>query len=76
MNVQVTTKTEVTKVIGNANCKVTMLNGEITSIHVERDDYVGGIEFEKKFGEFERFVQNCVDVYHAVRLEQIDERDG
>ena len=48
-----------------------MLNGEITSIHVERADYVGGIEFEKKFGEFEQFVQNLVDVYHAVRLEQI-----
>jgi len=73
MNVNISTEVTETKVISNANCKVTMLNGEITSIHVERADYVGGIEFETKFGEFEHFVQNLVDVYHAVRLEQIQQ---
>ena len=76
MNVEITERTEVTTVISNNNCKVTLLNGKITSIHVERDNYVGGIEFETKFGELEQFVQNLVDVYHATRLELINERDG
>jgi hypothetical protein len=74
MNVEITEKTETTKWIGNPNCKVTMLNGQITSIHVERANYTGGIEFEKNFVEFEVFLQNCLDVFHSVQLEQIDER--
>jgi hypothetical protein len=74
MNVEITEKTEVTKVIGNHNCKVTMLNGDITAITVQGDTFVGAIEFQKNFVEFERFLQNCLDVFHTVQMEQIDER--
>jgi hypothetical protein len=74
VNVEITSKTEVTTNLVNDNCKVVMVNGEVTSITVRRDGFTGTIEFEKKFAEFEKFVQNVVDVYHSVVLEQIDER--
>jgi len=73
VNVDITTEVTEIIVIKNDNAHVVMTNGNITGIKVHRTSVVGLLEFEN-FGEFEGFVQNCVDVYHAVRLEQIDER--
>ena len=67
MNVNITT--EVKKVIENDSCKVTMLNGAITSIKVERAGYTGEIDFESNFVGFEEFLHNCCDVYYSVAQE-------
>jgi hypothetical protein len=72
--VNVDIKTAVTKQIGNGNCNVAMVNGEIISIKVEGISFGGAIEFQKNFEAFEQFLRNCIAVYHSVLLEQSDER--
>jgi hypothetical protein len=73
VNVNIKTEVTETTVITNDNCHVALVNGKITGIKVHRTSVVGLLEFEN-FAEFEGFVQGCVDTYHAVRLELINER--
>ena len=74
MNVNIKTEVKETTRISNDNCTVVLVNGDISSINVNGIPFAGGIEFQKNFEQFEKFVQNCVDVYHSVRLEQVDKR--
>ena len=74
MNVEIKTEVTETKAIYNDNAHVSLVNGKITGIKVHRTSVVGALEFAH-FGEFEQFVQNLVDVYHSVRLEEINEQE-
>jgi hypothetical protein len=74
MNVNIKTEVTETTRISNDNCTVVLVNGDISSIKVNGIPFAGEIEFQKNFEQFEKFVENCVDVYHSVRLEQVDKR--
>ena len=74
MNVNIKTEVKETTRISNDNCTVVLVNGDISSIKVNGIPFAGEIEFQKNFEQFEKFVENCVDVYHSVRLEQVDKR--
>ena len=74
MNVNIKTEVTETTRISNDNCTVVLVNGDISSIKVNGIPFAGEIEFQKNFEQFEKFVQNCVDVYHSVRLEHVDKR--
>ena len=54
MNVNIKTEVTETTRIGNGDCKVVVVNGEVTSITVQSEAYTGVIEFQKNFAEFER----------------------
>ena len=75
MNVNIKTEVKETTRISNDNCTVVLVNGDISSIKVNGIPFAGEIEFQKNFEQFEKFVENCVDVYHSVRLEQVDKRN-
>ena len=74
MNVDITTELTETTVIENDNAKVVVTNGKITLLKAYRTSVIGALEFEH-LAEFEGFVRNCLDVYHSVLLEKVNEKD-